>query len=129
MAKRLITEQDVREYVGQAPIYVTPDVIITPAAVDAAMARGITVLYQREDGPAAPPGALSPRPRQPLVPREDRAEALRGATGPGSPIPAAGNAPVSVQLPPGRDRTYVVKVTAEGVRVLESTGDGLKQIG
>lgn len=126
--KRLITEQDVREYAGQTPIYVTSDVLITPAAVDAAMARGITVLYQREGGPPAPPGRLSPAPRTPLVAREDRPEAFRAAAGLGTPIPSAGGLSVTVQLPPGKDRTYVVKVSSEGVRVFESTEEGLKPL-
>ncbi|MBI3268658.1 MAG: hypothetical protein HYZ53_06525 [Planctomycetes bacterium] len=129
MGKRLITEQDVREYAGHSPLYVTSDVIITPAAVDAAMTRGITVIYQREGGPPAAPGPLSPRPGAPLVPREDRPEAFRAAAAVGSSIPSSGNAPVSVHLPPGKDRTYVVKVTGEGVRVFESTDDGLKPVG
>ncbi|MBI5368482.1 MAG: hypothetical protein HZA54_15710 [Planctomycetes bacterium] len=130
MGKRLITEQDVREYAGQQPIYVTADVILTPAAADAAMSRGITVIYQREAGaaPDAPPGPLSPRPPAPLVPREDRPEAFAAARPLGSPIPSSGNSPIMVQLPAGKDRTYVVKVAGDGVRVFESGDEGLRPV-
>jgi hypothetical protein len=43
--KRLVTERDVRAWIGREPIRVDEETLITPAALDLAHEKGIPVLY------------------------------------------------------------------------------------
>ncbi|MBI3098487.1 MAG: hypothetical protein HYY93_09645 [Planctomycetes bacterium] len=103
--KHLITEQDIRQGAIAGTITVTPDVIITPAALDAAYARGLKVVFTEDasGGTAAP--AASPSPD-------------RGGS-------AAAPGTVRVTVPAGAGRVYVVQVFAQGARVFEPRGDAL----
>jgi len=96
MHKRLITETDVRALSPGSTLAAGRDVVITPAAFDLARARGIAV---RLEGDASPPAVPAP-----------------GAAPPGR---ATG---VTVVLPPGVGRTFLVRLTETGPRIEEVTG-------
>ena len=48
MAKRIITEADVRSMEVPSELLLDRDTVITPSAIDAAHTRGIRILYRRE---------------------------------------------------------------------------------
>lgn len=52
MGKRVITEADVARMEAPGELVVTPDVVVTPAALDTAFAKGLRVIYQRASTPA-----------------------------------------------------------------------------
>lgn len=54
MAKRIITEADVRKMEMPAELLVDNGTVITPSAIDAAHARGIRILYRRAKEPSKP---------------------------------------------------------------------------
>ncbi|HKB16869.1 MAG TPA: hypothetical protein VKF62_12440 [Planctomycetota bacterium] len=45
VVKRLVTERDVRAWIGREPIRVDEETLITPGALDLAHERGIPVVY------------------------------------------------------------------------------------
>lgn len=104
--KQLITEQDIRQCPPTGPIIVTPDTIITPAALDAAYARGLKVVFATEAG-------VSP-----------------ADSGPSAPVRGPSNAPggIGVTVPSAVGRTYVVHVTSGGAQVFEPKGDALARV-
>lgn len=114
--KHLITEQDIRQGTISGTITVTPQVIITPAALDAAYARGLKVVFtdDRTEGGSAPAVASAAGSACACAPTS-------GAS------PGTGALRVVVPAAPGR--VYVIHVTPQGAQVFEPKGDGLARLG
>lgn len=108
MSKTVITEHDVKQMTGDAPIRVTQDVIITPSALDRAHMEGIQVIYDR-DGEGT-------RQKGP-GPESNRSDFQPDNSG-----------YIDVRMPDEAGKTFVVKMTSDGPQVFESTEDGLKHL-
>jgi hypothetical protein len=105
--KRLVTERDIRAWIGREPIRVDEETLITPGAVDLAHERGIPVVYcGGRSSPFAPdvvPGAPQPD-STPSVPSGTEVR-----------IPA-GDGTFLVRIEGGRRTVY--RVTASGLEPL-----------
>ena len=98
--KRLVTERDVRAWIGREPLRVDEETLITPGALDLAHEKGIPVVYA--GGRASPfaPGAVAhPRPS------------------PDEPL----------RLPPG-EGTYLVRIEGGRRTVYRVTASGLEPL-
>ncbi len=105
--KRLVTERDVRAWIGREPIRVDEETLITPAALDLAHEKGIPVLYA--GGRASP---FSPE----VVPGAPHA----------APPPAIPSA-AEIRVPAG-DGTYLVRIEGGKRTVFRVTARGLEPL-
>lgn len=103
--KRLVTERDVRAWIGREPIRVDEETLITPGALDLAHERGIPVVYA---GGRASPFAPEVVPGAP------------GAVAATSPSPEE-----PLRLPPG-EGTYLVRIEGGRRAVYRVTASGLE---
>ncbi|MCI0587646.1 MAG: hypothetical protein L0323_12460 [Planctomycetes bacterium] len=102
--KRLVTERDVRAWIGREPIRVDEETLITPGALDLAHERGIPVVYA--GGRASP---FSP-------------EVVPGA-------PVADPSPEEPLRLPLADGTYLVRIEGGRRTVYRVTASGLELLG
>ena len=103
---RLVTERDVRERVGEGPIVVDDETLITPSALDLAHERGIAVLYTRGRAAASP------------------ADRVPGAPGSAS-APAV---PPTLSGLLSRDGTYVLRIEGGKVVAFRVGPSGLEPV-
>ena len=105
--KRLLTERDVRAWIGREPIRVDEETLITPAALDLAHERGIPVVYAGARASTVAPETVPGAPHAAPSPETPSGGEVRLPTGEGTYL---------VRVEGGRRTVY--RVTARGLEPL-----------